>query len=284
MSRHTTAERDLAARARPFLKWAGGKGQLAPEILARFPANYGTYYEPFVGGGATFFALQPRRAFLSDINSELITTYCAVRDDVTGVIAALREHRYDRGYFDYVRALDPSAGLDLSTLNAAGVAARMIFLNRSCFNGLYRVNRAGKFNVPFGRYKNPTICNTENLTAVSNALASVDLRVKSVFESVLRARRGDLVYFDPPYDPLTPSASFTAYTAGGFGPDEQARLAELFGDLARRGVHVLLSNSDTPLIRKLYRGFRIDTVYARRAINSRADKHGQVGELLITAG
>lgn len=266
----------VAPRARPFLKWAGGKTQLLPEILARFPARYGRYHEPFVGGGAVFFGLGPRRAILSDFNDVLMGTYIAVRDELPAVLAALRRHRSDETQFYRVRAQDTTK------LSRAAAAARMIYLNRTCFNGLYRVNKKGQFNVPFGKYKNPRICDRDNLTRVSRVLQTVDLEPRSALDVGKRVRQGDLVYFDPPYNPLTPTASFVSYTSKGFGPSEQERLAELFAKLAHKGAHVVLSNSDTPLIRSLYKDFWIERVYARRAINSRADRRGPVPEVLIS--
>ena len=264
------------AAPRPFLKWAGGKTQLLGEILKRFPQNFGRYHEPFIGGGAVFFALRPRRAVLSDINPELVETYTMIRDNVDEVIAALEKHQANEAHFYAVRAQKREA---LSEINAA---ARTIFLNRTCFNGLYRVNRKGQFNVPFGRYANPTLCDHSNLHAVSHALQGVDLKVQGVLEMSRSVRRGDLVYFDPPYDPVSPTASFTSYTHQGFGREEQAKLADLFRRLDARGVHVVLSNSDTPFIRELYQDFRVDEVYARRAINSRADRRGKVTEVLVS--
>ncbi len=265
------------SRPRPFLKWAGGKGRLTPQILARFPSRFGLYHEPFLGGGAVFFALMPPRAVLSDINSELITTYRVVRDDVRALIADLAARRADRDHFYALRA--QNAG----SLGELAQAARTIYLNRTCYNGLYRVNSAGQFNVPFGRYANPTICNPENLYAAAEALRNAELRVEDVARVEERAERGDLVYFDPPYVPLSSTASFTAYARDGFGVAAQEALAELFARLARRGVHVVLSNSDTPAVRRLYRGFRIEQVFARRAINSRADRRGPVSEALVTS-
>jgi DNA adenine methylase len=261
---------------KPFLKWAGGKSKLVPEILQRFPSIFRRYHEPFLGGGAVFFALGPRLATLSDLNAELVHTYTSIRDDVDAVIDALGDHEANEEHYYAVRALAPS------TLGPVEVAARTIFLNRTCYNGLYRVNSKGRFNVPFGRYANPRIINPENLHAVSEALQGVDIRHQSVFDVGDRVRPGDVVYFDPPYDPVSPTASFTAY-AGTFGRQEQIRLCELFTELAHRGVHVVLSNSDTPFIRALYRAFQVDTVHCRRAINSRADRRGPVTEVLVSS-
>ena len=267
---------EMAPKAKPFLKWAGGKTQLLPEILARIPERFGRYHEPFIGGGAVFFALEPNRAVISDVNETLINTYRCLRDNPQGVMQHLRKHKAEEEHYYKVRAMDPAK------LTPIKAAARFIYLNRTCFNGLYRVNRSGKFNVPFGRYSNPTICHTERLHAVSEALQGVDIRVQSVFDIVSRVRKGDLVYLDPPYDPLTPTASFTSYAKSPFGKKEQADLAALFKKLHLKGAHVILSNSDTPYINELYKGFRVDKVWARRAINSRADKRGGVTEVLVS--
>jgi DNA adenine methylase len=270
------------AVARPYLKYVGGKTALLPEILSRLPSEITpTYYEPFLGGGAVFFALAAaglfKRAVLGDINTELVGTYAALSSNVEGVIRALKKHVYDEDYYYAVRAQDPSK------LTVEARAARLIYLNRTCFNSLYRVNLKGKFNVPFGRYTNPTICDEANLRAVSAALRrSVSLVALDFQNVVLPAKRGDVVYMDPPYWPASKTANFTAYSAGGFGPEDQARLRDVAKKLIDRGVHVLLSNSDTPPVRELYKGFKIEEVSAPRRVNSKADKRGNVGELLIS--
>ncbi len=263
-------------KPRPFLKWAGGKSKLVETIMTRFPHNFGRYFEPFLGGGAVYFGLEPERAVLADMNLELVTAYTALRDELPRVLAALRRHRANREHFYAVRAQDASG------MSPTARAARMIFLNRTCYNGLYRVNRSGAFNVPFGKYDNPTICDEENLRAVSHALQDATIEHSDVFSTVAKARAGDLVYFDPPYDPVSKTASFVSYTDRGFTSEDQERLAQTFRDLADRGVHAVLSNSDTPFIRKLYKGFRVDTVHVRRAINSRADRRGPVAEVLVS--
>jgi DNA adenine methylase len=266
--------------ARPFVKWAGGKASLLPEILSRLPKTIKTYYEPFVGGGAVFFALAAenrfQRATLNDINEELRDTYAALRQNVGGVIACLEKHAKQHGktYFYGVRAH--------AVRNLESRAARLIYLNRTCFNGLYRVNKKGGFNVPFGDYANPTICDELNLRAVSTVLQGVDLLSSDFEKSTVNAKRGDAVYFDPPYAPLSETANFTAYSKGGFGADEHERLRNLAEKLIGRGVHVLLSNSDTPFVRNLYRGFKLEKVQARRNINSKGDKRGKINELLIS--
>jgi len=268
-----------SAGARPILKWAGGKGQLLAELLARVPREIGTYHEPFVGGGALFFELwsrgRIRHAVLSDVNRELIETYETVRDGVEGVIRRLARHHNEKEHFYKVRAQDPRR------LSRAARAARLIYLNKTCFNGLYRVNSRGQFNVPFGDNPRANYCDAEALRAASRTFRDADLRCET-FEAVHdRAEPGDFVYFDPPYQPLSKTASFTAYARDGFGEAEQRHLAEVFRTLAGRGVHVLLSNSDTPWVRHLYRDHRIGVVHASRAINSKADRRGAITELLV---
>jgi DNA adenine methylase len=270
-----------AAPPAPFLKWAGGKGQLRELILARLPARIDDYFEPFVGGGAIFFALAAqkrfRRAMLADRNASLIDTYRAVRDDVESVIRDLQKHRYEEEYFYAVRAIDPE------TLDLAARAARMIYLNRACFNGLYRVNRSGRFNVPFGRYTNPTLCDAEGLRAASATLQGVEL-VAADFEVVVAgARPGDAVYFDPPYFPLSATSSFTAYDPYPFREEEHRRLARAHRALGERGVLALLSNSDCPFTRQLFEGLPVETVHASRSINSVATRRGKITELLVTS-
>ncbi len=256
------------------------KTALLPEILPRLPKKFGTYYEPFIGGGAVFFALAAEkrfeRAVISDANKELIRTYEALKRDVDNVIRALKKHVYEEKHYNAVRAQNPN------TLGLASHAARFIYLNRSCFNGLYRVNRKGEFNVPFGRYKNPTICDEENLRAVSLALQSVTLETGDFEEATHSANKGDVVYHDPPYLPVSKTSNFVGYTKGGFGPDQQERLRNVMEKLDARGVHVLLSNIDAPLVRDLYEGFKIEEVQAPRRVNSKGGKRGNVGELLIS--
>lgn len=262
-----------------MLKWAGGKGRLLPELLARVPDEFNAYHEPFVGGGALFFALagqgRIRRAYLSDANAGLIDVYLALRNAVEEVIAALGQHAYEREHYYRVRALRPEA------LTLPERAARVIYLNKTCYNGLYRENRAGQFNVPFGRYKNPTICDEPNLRAASAVLQGVDI-ARRRFSTVLDyAQPGDFVYFDPPYHPVSPTANFTTYDRDGFGPDDQRQLRDVFAALADKGVRAMLSNSDMPFVRDLYAGFHIEQLYAARAVNSKANGRGKVAELLI---
>ncbi len=264
-----------AAKARPFLKWVGGKGQLLDQFRSLLPDTFGRYFEPFLGGGALFFARGPGSAVLADVNVELVDCYCAIRDSVDDVIRALRKHRYEKEHYYAVRLRRPES------MTLPRRAARTIFLNRSGYNGLYRVNRAGRFNVPFGRYTNPTLCDASNLHACSKALQGVELRCCGFASAVEDAQRGDFVYFDPPYVPVSPTANFTQYAAGRFGWAQQQELAKVFRDLAGRGVSVMLSNSDTPEVRALYRGFRIDGVAATRMINSNPERRGKVTEVVV---
>lgn len=269
--------------ARPFLKAVGGKTALLTEILLRLPTKICTYYEPFLGGGAVFFALARERRFeramLADTNEEFGCAYKALGNDVDEVILELKKHVYEEKHYYSVRAQDPRK-LDRNTR-----AARLIYLNKTGFNGLYRVNKRGEFNVPFGRYTNPTICDEQNLRAVADVLVETNASVTSLdFEkSVSTAVRGDAVYFDPPYVPASKTANFTGYTAGGFTKDDQERLRNVAEKLVARGIHVLLSNSDTPLVRELYDGFKIEEVQAPRRVNSKGSKRGNVGELLISS-
>ena len=275
-----SAEASATATAcRPFLKWAGGKRQLLPELTRHLPDHIGTYFEPFVGGGALFFHAKPARAVLADSNERLVRAYVGVRDHVEDVIALLREYPHEQRFFYELRARPVDAEDD------AHVAAWLIYLNRTGYNGLYRVNRRNLFNVPFGRYDNPTICDADGLRACSRALAGANVFVGD-FESVVEpARRGDFVYFDPPYLPLSATSSFASYTAGGFGPDDHVRLRDVAARLKARGVRVLLSNSSAPLVRELYGGgaseFAVEEVAAMRNVNSKGDRRGAVMELII---
>ncbi len=266
-----------SSKAAPLLKWAGGKRQLTRRILACLPDRIDTYFEPFVGGGAIFFALAQegrfRHAVLSDQNRELIETYQAVRDNVEGVIAALRQMRHSEEDYYRIRSLSPR--------KAVRRAARMIYLNRTGYNGLYRVNRAGQFNVPFGRYVRPKICDEPRLKAAAAALQGVELKVTDFQEAVTEARPGDAVYFDPPYVPVSQTARFAEYHHLPFDQDEHERLCRVYAELVGRRVAAVLSNSDVRMTRQLYREFQVESVGARRNINSRVTSRGPVSELLV---
>lgn len=277
----------------PFLKWAGSKRASAAAILDVLPERIVNYYEPMLGGGAVFFALRAAGRIdgtphLTDINAELVTTFRIVRDEITPLIRELSQHAYSRDVFEAWKAKDPTL------LTPLACATRMIYLNRTCFNGLYRLNMAGRFNVPFGRYTNPTICQSGPLQEASNALRGAALAVGDYRGTYVileptepwlfqEPATGDAVYFDPPYVPLSHTSNFTSYTQGRFGRKAHEALATRFAELAQRGVAVALSNSDTPFTRELYRGFQVRSIMVRRAINSRAAKRGAVGEILVTA-
>jgi DNA adenine methylase len=278
----------LRNHAAPFVKWAGGKGQLLKQLAPYLPERFGRYVEPFVGGGAVFFhlyrqgRLDGRDVVLIDRLEELIDCYRIVRDEVGALLAALEPHeaaKLDRDHYYRVRAWDRQPGYG----ERARVerAARFIYLNRTCYNGLYRVNRKGQFNVPMGRYRNPTVRDVDRLRAASTALQGVTLLADDFCRCLDVAEAGDLVYFDPPYQPLSQTANFTAYTAGDFGEDDQWRLAEVFRELDARGCRLLLNNSDTPSIRRLYDGYEQIRLFASRPINSKTSRRGAVAELLI---
>jgi DNA adenine methylase len=279
----------LTARSalKPFLKWAGGKRQLLPEILANhLPPQFEEsrkqrYFEPFIGAGAVLLALQPEQAIIGDQNQELVNCYVAIRDRLPDLLAALQEHRNEADYYYEVRQWDRQEDFEQRSLVER--AARLIFLNKTCYNGLFRVNNQGQFNVPFGRYRNPKILDLEALTAVQHYLRSNQIQINrgDFQETVRSARQGDFIYFDPPYDPLTTTASFTGYGAGGFDRSAQVRLRDTFVDLHQRGCYVLLSNSDTEFIREIYEGFGVRSIEASRAINSNPLKRGKVAEVLI---
>lgn len=265
----------------PFLKWVGGKRQLMNEIEPLIPSKISTYYEPFIGGGAVFLNQQPKKAVINDYNAELINVYKMVRDNVEELIKDLATHENESEYFYKIRLQDREEGFD--ELSALKRASRVIYLNKTCFNGLYRVNSSGEFNTPFGRYKSPNIVNEPVLRAVSKYLQSNDIQLMSGdFEDALKgARKGAFVYLDPPYDPLSKSSNFTGYVEGGFDSDQQKRLRDVCIKLDQKGVNFLLSNSATPLIKDLYQKFEIIEVGAKRHINSVASKRGEVTEVLV---
>lgn len=263
---------------RPFLKWAGGKSRLIQQYIPYFPKSYKNYYEPFLGGGAVFFYLQPTTAILTDINAELINTYCCVRDRVDELIALLKEHKFQHNKDYYYSIRNNYGGTDIEK------AARLIYLNKTCFNGLYRVNSQGKFNVPLGRYENPNICSEILLKTASEALSTSKIQ-QTDFVDVLNyaTNSDDFIYFDPPYYPVSETSYFTAYSSYRFAEDQQVELKDVFEKLARRGVKIMLSNSDCEFIRNLYSSFNIHTISASRAINSNTKKRGKITELLVTS-
>jgi DNA adenine methylase len=264
--------------ARPFLKWAGGKAQLLSQMEPFFPSEYRTYFEPFLGGGAVFFSLRPERAILSDSNPDLINAFVVARDDPKGFMAAVDQHfsrRTEESYFYQVRSQDPTL------LSSVERAARTVFLNKTCFNGLYRVNSEGRFNVPWGGYKHPTLYERENVLAASVALHGTKIILSDYRKVCPRAKTGDFVYLDPPYHPLSETSQFTSYTKEDFGNKEQRQLAAVCRGLDKRGVLFMLSNSATPLVRSLYEGFHFETLRAKRAINSKGTGRGAIDELIV---
>ena len=267
----------------PFLKWAGGKRQLMPYIREQIPAKYNRYFEPFIGGAAVLFDLQPTKANINDVNAELTNCYRVIKEKPDELLAHISTHENTEEYFYKLRGLDREPNfIDLSDVERA---SRIIFLNKTCFNGLFRVNSRGEFNVPFGNYINPLIANQSVIKAVSSYLKKQDVQITNddFADAVADAKKGDFVYFDPPYDPVSDTASFTGYNLDKFDRTEQKRLKEVADDLTRRKCKVLLSNSDTEFIRDLYKNeyFIIDVVYANRNINSVGTGRGKVTEVLI---
>ena len=271
---------------KPFVKWAGGKRQLIPILNQNLPESFGTYYEPFLGGGALLFHIltdkNGQKCSISDLNSDLVLAYTTIRDRIDSLIASLKNHEKNyqkdsESYYYSIRQSNPRSEIEKTS--------RLIFLNRTCFNGLYRVNSKGKFNVPLGKYSNPNIVNEENLHAVSNILQSSRISIKCRdFEAVLRdAKKGDLIYFDPPYQPVSATANFTSYTNKDFTYDDLTRLAELCLKLDSRGCNVLLSNSDSKEVVEVFakNTWKITRIEANRSINSNSKKRTGHFELLI---
>lgn len=267
----------------PFVKWVGGKRQLINKIEKYIPSKISTYYEPFLGGGALFLHMEPKKAVLNDYNEELINAYKVIQDDVEPLILALKEHEKlnSEEYFYEVRAVDRTE--EYSSFTDVERAARLIYLNKTCYNGLYRVNSQGFFNTPYGKYKNPNIVNEYVLKSLNTYFNKKNITFKTGdFEDAVKgARKGAFVYFDPPYAPLTKTANFTGYTDAGFGEKEQIRLKNLCDRLDAKGVKFLVSNSNVELIQDLYSNYNIDVVNAKRAINSNGKKRGDVEEVLI---
>lgn len=271
---------------KPFVKWAGGKRQLIPQIEKQLPEKFGSYFEPFLGGGALLFHLLSKnknlKGYVSDLNSDLILSYVTIRDYLPGLLKSLQKHsdRYfsdSKSYYYSVRESNPSGKIEK--------VSRLLFLNRTCFNGLYRVNSKGKFNVPLGRYSHPNIIQEENLTSVNQFLnkSKIMIKCQDFSSTVEKAKKGDFVYFDPPYQPISKTANFTSYTNGNFGINDLKRLAKVSNELAKKGVNVLLSNSSSKQVRDLFSDnrWKIIKIEANRAINSASDKRTGHFELLI---
>ncbi len=276
----------LEEKPKPFVKWVGGKRQLLKQFreLGLYPPEefdpiHNTYFEPFVGGGAVFFDLLPQKAKLSDLNQELVITYNVIKSNVEELIQSLQKHIHSKEYYLEIRAKK------IKDLTDVDIASRFIYLNRTGFNGMYRVNKSGGFNVPFGKYNNPLICDEVNLKRVSQALQNVSIKYQDYKAILAEAQKGDFVYFDPPYFPVSKTASFTSYTADAFLEKEQIELRDTFIKLHKRGCFVMLSNSDTPFINEIYSGIegvKNNTIIAGRSINSKGSGRGKITEVLIT--
>ncbi len=280
------AAKIISEKPKPFIKWVGGKRQLLSQFRKlnlyppeKFNIDTGNYFEPFVGGGAVFFDLLPEKAHLSDLNGELVTTYNVIKNDVENLIKSLKKHKVTKEYFLKIREQNPENLSDVS------IAARFIYLNRTCFNGMYRVNSKGKFNVPYGKHNNPLVCDETNLRKVSKALQKVQIKHQDYKAILKHVKKGDFIYFDPPYYPVSKTSTFTAYTKESFLDKEQLELRDTFLELQKRGCFVMLSNSDSGFINKIYSGYKgisINKVEAGRAINSKGSGRGKITEVLIT--
>ena len=266
----------------PVVKWVGGKRQLLDEITPLLPNRISSYCEPFLGGGAVLFSIQPSKAIVNDLNEDLITVYRVIKDDLDALIQSLEKHENTSDYFYAIRDTDRDKDA-YQAMPDVEKASRLIYLNKTCFNGLFRVNSAGEFNSPFGHYKNPNIVNEPVLRAVSKYFnaSNISFYSEDFADTLSRIRKGGFVYLDPPYDPVSDTASFTGYNKGGFDRSEQIRLKECCDALTKRGVKFLLSNSATAFIKDLYQGYDIRIVKAKRAINSDASKRGAIEEVLI---
>ncbi|HAN19535.1 MAG: modification methylase [Bacteroidetes bacterium GWC2_33_15] len=267
----------------PFLKWVGGKRQIMPSIVSVLPKNIQnyTYIEPFVGGGAVLFHLTPSNAVINDFNSELINVYEVIRNNLDELIIDLKKHKNESDYFYKIRGIDRTK--EFEKLSKVQRASRIIYLNKTCFNGLYRVNNAGEFNAPFGRYKNPNIVNEPTLKAVSKYLNTNNIQIlNGDYKAALKqADKNSFVYLDPPYHPISENSNFTGYIRGGWDMQDQIKLREACDDLTKKGIKFLLSNSSAPLIKDQYKKYNIQTIKANRAINSNGSNRGEIEEVLI---
>jgi len=273
-------------KARPFVKWVGGKRQLINQFKnlgllspKDFDFENNKYFEPFIGGGAVFFEILPKNSIISDMNIELIKTYQTIKDNVEKLIDSLKKHENNKEYFLEIRRKS------ITELDDLSIASRFIYLNKTAFNGMFRVNSRGEYNVPYGKYSNPLICDEDNLLNVSSVLQNVEIYHRDYSEVKKFAQKGDFIYFDPPYYPLNKTSSFTSYTKEGFLESTQVELRNIFEELSSKGCYVLLSNSDTDFIRNIYKDIKnvnIQQVFAGRAINSDSSKRGKITELVIS--
>ena len=274
------------SKVKPFLKWVGGKGQLLEQFQSLLPKKFNNYYEPFIGGGAVFFSLNLDKAHINDINTTLTQTYIFIKEDVEKVIKALKklENEFlsktqeERKSF-YYEIRDKYNLLPQEDFKRS---IYFLFFNKTAFNGVYRENSKGGFNVPMGSYKNPKIVDEDNLRSVSESLKNTKITSGTFADAVKNAKAGDFVYFDPPYHPLSETSSFTSYSKDSFSKEDQIKLRDLFVELDKKGVYVMLSNSSAPFIQEIYSGYRQIPVYATRMINSKSDKRGKIYEVVIT--
>lgn len=266
--------------SKPFIKWVGGKRQIVDKLISKLPNKFNKYYEPFVGAGALFFSLNLKKSYISDINEELINLYKVIRDKDDELILDLNKHKNTERYFYSIRNIDRNG--KYSKWSDIQKASRFIYLNKTCFNGLYRVNSKGQFNAPFGFYKNPRILDQNNLKECSLKLKETEIICGSYLLVEKKAKRGDFIYFDPPYMPLSTTANFTGYTKGGFTNQDQVDLRNLCDRLTKKGVLLMQSNSYTNSILHLYKDYKIHITQAIRAINCKGDKRGRINEVIIT--
>lgn len=266
----------------PVVKWVGGKRQLINDILRLKPTHITSYCEPFLGGGAVLFSLQSRNIIINDLNEELVNIYAVIQNNIDDLILDLKQHKNTPEYFYSIRDLDRNKS-SYQNLSPVQRASRIIYLNKTCYNGLFRVNSAGEFNTPFGYYKNPNIVNEPVLRAVHNYFQSsnVSLSCQDYAQVLENVPKNTFVYLDPPYDPVSDTANFTGYNKGGFGKEEQIRLKKCCDLLDRRNIKFLLSNSSTEFIRELYGDYHITIVHAKRSVNSVGSKRGEIDEVLV---
>lgn len=268
---------------KPFLQWVGGKREMIKQYQAFFPTSFNTYWEPFLGGGAMYFHLNPGRSVVNDSNQELVRTYEAIRDHPYNVIDLLQQLRrkHSKELYMTIRSLDRKINI-FKNFYDYEIAARMIYLNQTCFNGVYRVNKLGQFNVPIGSSLNRVICDPEAITKASESLQQTIIKSEDFEAHIRKAQKGDFIYLDPPYEPISEYSDFTRYTKEKFYKHDQRRLANVVKYLDKKGCQVMLSNSNAPLIREIYDKFNIHEVYSARNLNSKSDKRGKIIELLIT--
>ena len=280
---YRTSNFSIADKPKPFIQWIGGKREMIPQYEEFIPTDFNNYYEPFMGGGAMFFHLQPSVAILSDNNKELIKTYEGVRDNPEEVIQILKNlrSRHSKELYLTVRSIDREVNI-FEELTNFEIAARMIYLNQTCFNGVYRVNKKGQFNVPIGSSLNRLICDENTIRNASSILKKITIKEGDFETTLSTAKRGDLVYFDPPYYPISIHSNFTRYTKEKFYQEDQVRLKKMIDKLNKIGCKIMLSNSDCEFIRDLYKEYNLHTVYSGRLLNCKSERRGKVSELLIT--